>query len=213
MLRVGQIVDNTDCPVCEDCWPISNSVNLCAHTHTHAASLLTLTTYTIIQHIVWTQPSRKGLGNNLAQKCLAGMPGLLNSENFLFQIFNTIGQALLQFSKFLPSTLYSLLVGWSDVRSLINTDGSIPALKTLPGKDFPQTLPCGLGLGSRLYNTYLPTHLPPLTHTQTYNYLTQTHLHTCSPNTHTHTQDHLVWCRSSLYIPSMNQPPSHGWSI
>jgi len=42
------------------------------------------------------------------------------------------------------------LVCWSDVRSLINTDGSIPAPKTLPGKVFPQTLPHGLGLGSRL---------------------------------------------------------------
>jgi len=43
------------------------------------------------------------------------------------------------------ATVYSLpvisptrtLVGWSDVRSLINTDGSIPALKTLQGKVFP----------------------------------------------------------------------------
>jgi len=85
--------------------------------------------------------------------------GLSNSAtNFLFQIFNAIGQALLQFSKFLCSTVYSLpvigvtwtLVGWSDVRSLISTDSSIPALKTLPGKVFPQTLPRGLGLGSRL---------------------------------------------------------------
>ena len=58
----------------------------------------------------------------------------------------------------LCSTLYLLpviiltqtLVGWSDVGSLINTDSSIPALKTLPGKLFPQTLPHGLGLGSRL---------------------------------------------------------------
>ena len=86
------------------------------------------------------------------------MPGLSNSANFLFQIFNAIGQALLQFSKFLCSTVYSLpvisltrtLVGWSDVPSLINAHGSIPALKTLPGKVFPQTLPRGLGLGSRL---------------------------------------------------------------
>ena len=37
-------------------------------------------------------------------------------------------------------SLTQTLVGWSDVFSLINTDGSIPALKTLPGKVFPQTL-------------------------------------------------------------------------
>ena len=107
-----------------------------------------------------TQPARKGLGNNLARKCLAGMWRLLNSAtHFLFQIFNVMGQALLHYSKFLCSTVYSLpvinwtrmLVGWSDVHSLINTDSSIPALKTLPGKVFPQTLPCRLGLGSRLY--------------------------------------------------------------
>ena len=89
------------------------------------------------------------------------MPRLLDSANFLFQIFNVIGRVLLQFSKFLCSTVYSLpvinqtwmLVGWSDVHSLINTDGGIPALKTLPGKVFPQTLPRGLGLGSRLTST------------------------------------------------------------
>jgi len=83
---------------------------------------------------------------------------LNSATDFLFQIFNVIGQALPQYSKFLCSTVYLLpvinwtrtLVGWSDVRSLINTDGGIPALKTLPGKVFPQTLPRGLGLGSRL---------------------------------------------------------------
>ena len=89
---------------------------------------------------------------------VARMPVSLNLANFLFQIFNTIGQVLLQFSKFLCSTVYSLpvisltwtLAGWNDVCSLINTDGSIPALKTLPGKVFALTLPRGLGLGSRL---------------------------------------------------------------
>jgi len=64
-----------------------------------------------------------GLRNNLAQKYPAGMRWFLNSANFLFQIFNAIGQ-IQRFSKF----------------PLINTDGSIPALKTLPGKVFPQTL-------------------------------------------------------------------------
>ena len=51
-----------------------------------------------------------GLGNNLAQKYMypAGMLRFLNSANFLFQIFNAIGQVLLQFSKFLCSTVYSL---------------------------------------------------------------------------------------------------------
>jgi len=36
----------------------------------------------------------------LARKCLAGVPRSLNSANFLFQIFNAIGQVLLQFSNF-----------------------------------------------------------------------------------------------------------------
>ena len=54
-----------------------------------------------------TQPVRKGMRNNLAQKCLAGMLQFLNSTNFLFRIFNAIGQVLLQFSKFLSSTVYS----------------------------------------------------------------------------------------------------------
>ena len=39
--------------------------------------------------IVWTpDPSghaRKGLGNNLARKCLAGMPWFLNPTNFIFR--------------------------------------------------------------------------------------------------------------------------------
>jgi len=43
-----------------------------------------------------------------------------------------------------------MLVGWNDVHSLINTDSSIPALTTFPGKVFPQTFLRGLGLGSRL---------------------------------------------------------------
>ena len=51
---------------------------------------------------------RKGLGNNLAWKCLAGM-AVFKSCKLHFQIFNTIGQVLLQFSKFLRSTVYSLL--------------------------------------------------------------------------------------------------------
>ena len=75
--------------------------------------------------VVWTpDPTcEEGLGINLAQKCLAGMTQFLNSANFLFQIFNAIGQVLLWFSTFLCSTVYSLpvisltqmLVGWSDV--------------------------------------------------------------------------------------------------
>ena len=39
--------------------------------------------------VVWTpDPSghaRKGLGNNLARKCLAGMPRFLNPANFIFR--------------------------------------------------------------------------------------------------------------------------------
>jgi len=56
---------------------------------------------------------------------------------------------LLQFSKFLCSTVYLLpviswtrtLIGWTDVLSLINTCGSIPTIKTLPGIVICQTLP------------------------------------------------------------------------
>ena len=79
------------------------------------------------------------------------MPRFLNSANFRFQIFNAIGQVLLWFSKFLYSTVYSLpvisltrmRVGSSDFLSLINTDGSIPVLKTLPGKVFPRSFLAG----------------------------------------------------------------------
>jgi len=107
---------------------------------------------------------RKGLANNLARSCPAGMPRFLNSANFLFQIFNVIGPLLLQFSKCLCSTVYLLavisrtrtLIGWTDVLSLINTYGSIPTVKTLPGIVICQTLParfsfprfCNWGRGS-----------------------------------------------------------------
>jgi len=43
---------------------------------------------------------RKHLGNNLARNYPAGMPQFLISTNFLFQIFNAIGQVLLQFQNF-----------------------------------------------------------------------------------------------------------------
>ena len=45
-----------------------------------------------------------------------------------------------------------MLVGWSDVLSLINTDGSLPALRTLPGKIFSPdpSSHSQKGLGSRL---------------------------------------------------------------
>ena len=43
----------------------------------------------LLIYIVWTpDPSghaRKGLGNNLAWKCLAGMPRFLNPANFIFR--------------------------------------------------------------------------------------------------------------------------------
>jgi len=85
------------------------------------------------------------------------MQQILNSANFPFQIFNTIGQALLQSSKFLFDHIYPFittwtLVGWCGVLSLINTDSSIPALKTLPGQGFSPDPSCSCqnGLGSRL---------------------------------------------------------------
>ena len=94
---------------------------------------------------------RKSLGNNLVQRCLVGMPQFLSSTNFLFQIFNAVNPSgTIPISKALCFTVYSLplisrtgiLVGWTGGLSLINTNGSIPALKTLLGKVFPQTLPC-----------------------------------------------------------------------
>jgi len=99
----------------------------------------------------------EGSGNNRAWKCLAGMPRFLNSANFPLSDLQCDWSGT-TISKFQCSTIYLLpvvslsqtLVGWSDVLSLINTDGSILSLKTLPGKVFPQTLPRGLGLGSRL---------------------------------------------------------------
>ena len=120
----------------------------------HLATLYTVTSCFL--WVLWlksgpqSQPTRKGRGNNLAWKCLAGMLRFLNLANILFQIFNAIGQVLLQFSKFLCSTvlhtvisLTRTLVGWSDGPSLLNTDGSIPALKTLPGEDFPRPFLAG----------------------------------------------------------------------
>ena len=62
------------------------------------------------ERVVWTlDPSgsaRKGLGNNLARKC----PMVFKFCKLHFQIFNVIGQVLLQFSNFLCSTVYSLPV-------------------------------------------------------------------------------------------------------
>jgi len=96
--------------------------------------------------------------NNLAWKCPAGIPWFLNSANFLFQIFNrdwSDATTIFKMSMFYSITtschygLTRTLVGWSDL-SLINTDSSIPVFKTLLGKVFPQTLPHGLGLRSRL---------------------------------------------------------------
>jgi len=107
---------------------------------------------TVAEHVVSfqdTHPTRKkGLGNNLARSCPAGIHRFLNSANFRFQIFNMIGPLLLQFSKFVCSTVYLFpvisrtrtLVGWTDILSLINTSGSIPTVKTLPGIVICQTL-------------------------------------------------------------------------
>ena len=65
-----------------------------------------------------------------------------------------IGQGLLQFSTFLSYIHFLSLAnaGWLKcVLSFINTNGSIPALKTLPGKVIPDPSSRGLkGLGSRL---------------------------------------------------------------
>ena len=54
--------------------------------------------------------ARKGLGNNLARKCRAGMAQFFNPANFLFR---SSTQVLFQFSKFLCSIYCFLsLVGW-----------------------------------------------------------------------------------------------------
>ena len=59
-----------------------------------------------------TQPIRKGLGNNLAQNCPAGMPQFLNSANFLFQIFMRLVRYYSDFPNFyvLPYIRFLLLV-------------------------------------------------------------------------------------------------------
>jgi len=67
-------------------------------------------------------------------------------KQVMSQFFQT--QIQLWFSKFqcypLPViTLTQTLVGWSDILSLINTNSSIPALKTLLGKVFPRPFIAG----------------------------------------------------------------------
>jgi len=70
-------------------------------------------------------------------------------SKLLFQIFNTIGPLLHQFSKFLciqyicflSFSRTRTLIGWTGVLSLINTCGSIPTVKTLLGIVIFQTLP------------------------------------------------------------------------
>ena len=70
------------------------------------------------------------------------------------QIFNMIGQILLQFSKFLLYIHFLYLVelerwltGVAFFPSSTRTDGSIPALKTFPGKVIPSCDQKSLGSG------------------------------------------------------------------
>ena len=75
-----------------------------------------------------------------------------------FHNFNVIGQILLQFSQFL-SVVEEPDRRLAEVVSLINTDGSLPALKTLPGKAFPRpflTWPEDLGSRLVLHSTITP---------------------------------------------------------
>ena len=74
------------------------------------------------------------------------MPRLLNHANFVLRsstqlvIYYFIQNFHVQpYVHFLSSVE---LKHWLVILSLINTDGSIPALKTLPSKVFYQTLPC-----------------------------------------------------------------------
>ena len=90
--------------------------------------------------------TKKGLGNNLAWKVSCWNATIFKSCKLPFQPFGVIGQVLLQFSKFLCSTVYSLLSlaeleRWLADLAFFNTNGSIPALKTLPDKVISQTLP------------------------------------------------------------------------
>ena len=89
-----------------------------------------------------TQPTRKGLGNNLVRKCLAVMPWLQNSANFLFRSSTRLVRYYYDFQNFYACSTVNLYPVISLVKCWLT------ALKTLPGKVFPQTLPCGLGLGS-----------------------------------------------------------------
>ena len=106
--------------------------------------------------------------NILAWKCIAGMPQLINLANLVFRSSTQLVRYYSNFQNFHVLSIFTfcpsrtpMLVGWCSFLALINTNGSIPALKTLPGKVFYQTLPCAArkvwgamkGLGSRLFFT------------------------------------------------------------
>ena len=58
--------------------------------------------------LVWT-PDPSVLGNNVAQKCLAGMPRFLNPANFVLDL-QCDWSGTISIIKILRSTIYSLLV-------------------------------------------------------------------------------------------------------
>ena len=106
---------------------------------------------------------RKGLGNNLAQKCLAGMLRFLNPANFVFRSLMLLVRYYSNFQYFyvLPFIHFLSLVELErrGVLSLINTDCGISGLKTLLGKVFPPdpSLAVQKGLVSRLVHVQSPT--------------------------------------------------------
>jgi len=116
----------------------------------HLATLYTVTSCFL--WILWlksgpqSQPTRKGLGNNLAWKCLAGMLRFLNSANILFQIFNAIGQVLLQFSKFLCS-----IVLYSRFLSLIELEHWLAEVMFLPSSTLMAVFQCSRHFRARIF--------------------------------------------------------------
>ena len=94
----------------------------------------------ILLHLVWTLLVTWGRawGINLLRSVVLECP-VFKFCKLPFQIFNAIGQVLLQFSKFLISSLPVIVelktqVGWCGWRQHL-------ALKTPLGKVFPQILP------------------------------------------------------------------------
>ena len=124
-----------------------------------------------IPSLVWTpDPSgreRKGLGNNLARKCLAGMPRFLNPANFIFRSSTWLVRYYSNFQNFyaLPYIHFLSLV---ELESWLAEMCSFPhqhrrqhsSVQDTSGQDYsPDPSSRGQkGLGSRLCHPYILLH-------------------------------------------------------